>query len=187
MGKRLYIYVFAYPAYPAYKRTPEKKHTAWICMARSGWDDLLPLCCYWPAKPKVNELPETELHKQPSTAVIPGRDGNSQWQRTGNATPLRGITGESWRTTGSWKPGAPSMLREVMEKSLSPSSWSVLGFWAFWSLKSPYWLKSPNSSWSFKFRWGFATSPNCVSLLRLESLQLSDFLMLHSSHPDTPG
>lgn len=134
------ISVFAYPAYPAYKRTPEKKHTAWICMARSGWDDLLPLCCYWPAKPKVNELPETELHKQPSTAVIPGRDGNSQWQRTGNATPLRGITGESWRTTGSWKPGAPSMLREVMEKSLSPSSWSVLGFWAFWSLKSPYWL-----------------------------------------------
>lgn len=49
------------------------------------------------------------------------------------------------------------------------------------------WPKSPNSSWSFKFRWGFATSPNCVSLLRLESLQLSDFLMLHSSHPDTPG
>ena len=157
-------------------------------MARSGWDDLPPLCCYWPAKPKVNELPETELHKQPSTAVIPGRDGNRQWERTGYATPLRGITGESWRTTGSWN---QEPLR-CCEKSWRnhchrPPEVSWASGPSEASNHHTDWPKSPNSSWSFKFRWGFATSPNCVSLLRLESLQLSDFLMLHSSHPDTPG
>ena len=135
--------LFIVVAYSAYKRIPWKKHTAWLEVVDIY---LLPLCCYWPAKPKVNELPEANpeprlwallsLVVTPKYGrVLPGTETAS------DGTIRHAFAWHNWRILKNnrlLKPGTPSMLREVMEESLSPSSWSVLGFCAFWSLKSPY-------------------------------------------------
>lgn len=71
------------------------------------------------------------------------------------ATPLRGITGESWRTTGSWNQ-EPLWCCEKSWRNHCHRPPEVS--WASGPSEASNhhtdWPKSPNSSWSFKFRWG---------------------------------